>query len=122
MSQTREVVLLGRHRIRCVARATYRDPLEVARGFCRGNEVRRKPGAAPPHAPAKAATQYVLQAKFMQLFDVLAGEPQVYDGEPTARAQHTSSFLDSLSPTRAVGDVVDNQTTDDHIDAVVIKR
>src|SRR5271166_6430926 len=28
MSQTREVVLLGRHRIRCVARATYRDPLE----------------------------------------------------------------------------------------------
>lgn len=33
MSQTLEVVFLGyRHRIRCVAHATYRDPLEVGRG------------------------------------------------------------------------------------------
>ena len=71
------------------------------------------------HPSRRRATS--LHPELGKLCLVLPGGPNVGDQQPTARTQHPHRLADGFLPAGTSADVVDRQTGDNHIEAVVFK-
>ena len=72
--------------------------------------------------PSQSTPGNVAHAHFGKPGPVLPGAPNVGDQQPTARTEHSHRFVDCLLPASTSPDVVNRQTGDNHIKAVVLKR
>src|SRR6516225_853519 len=89
--------------------------------FRGGYETSRRPRTAPPELPSQPTTGNVAHADLSKLRLVLPSAPNVGDHQPTARTQYPHRFVNCFLPASPSTDVVDRQTGDDQIKAVVCK-
>src|SRR5262249_38942061 len=74
-----------------------------------------------PAPPSQPPMGNIVHPEFGKLCLVLPGGPNVGDHQPTARTQPPHRFADCFLPAGTPADVVDRQTGENHIKAVVLK-
>ena len=76
-------------------------------------------GHNPPRLPPQPTSCNLAHPELGELCRVLPRGPNVGDHQPASRTQHPHRFADGFLPAGASADVVDGQTGDNHIKAVV---